>query len=133
MKSKYPSRVIAIICGLLISTALVHPSQGQQVKEPTQQELQQKQIRDVQERQLALQTQMNLIRKTNDLAERQRLLDEHLKVMMAQVQAMTKISGSVVNAASREIMLEERTQLITSLMDQMISHYEMEATCNAKQ
>jgi len=124
------STVTAIVCASLISTALVQPIQAQQKKEQTQQGMQQ--LQDVEAREKAMKTEMDLIRKTNDLQERQRLLDEHLKVMLLQAQAMSKMSGVTVDPGSREALLEERTQLIMSLMDQMISHYQMQATCPAK-
>jgi hypothetical protein len=132
MKNKSSSMVAAVICGFLSSGAVVLPTHAETSREQTQQGAQPKQLQEVQARQLSLKAQMDLIRKTNDLGERQRLLDEHLKTMMMQVQEMSKISGSTVGAASRETLLEERTELITALMDQIISHYEMQATCSAK-
>jgi hypothetical protein len=125
------SMVTAIVCASLISTALVQPIQAQQKKEQTQQGMQQ-QLQDVEARELAMKTEMDLIRKTNDLQERQRLLDEHLKIMLMQAQAMSKMSGITIDPGSREALLEQRTQLIMLLMDQMISHYQMQATCSAK-
>lgn len=132
MRNRSASVVTAVICGFLSAGAVVRPTQAETSKEQTQQGAQPKQLQEVQARQLSLKAQMDLIRKTNDLTERQRLLDEHLKTMMMQVQEMSKISGSKIGAASRETLLEDRTELITSLMDQMISHYEMQATCSAK-
>ena len=132
MKNISSSMMAAVICGFLGAGVVVRPIQAETPSEQTQQGAQAKQLQEVQARQLSLKAQMDLIRKTNNLGERQRLLDEHLKTMMMQVQEMSKISGSTIAAASREILLEERTELITSLMDQMISHYEMQATCSAK-
>jgi hypothetical protein len=126
------SVVAAVICGFLSAGVVARPIHAETSREQTQQGVQPKQLQEVQARQLSLKAQMDLIRKTNDLGERQRLLDEHLKTMMMQVQEMSKISGSTTAAAARETLLEERTELITSLMDQMISHYEMQATCSAK-
>lgn len=130
MKTKSLSRVIAIFCASLISTALVHPIQAEQTKEQTQQEQPvPKQLQEVQARQKAMNTQMDLIKKTNDLQERQRLLDEHLKTMLIQVKAMAQLSPAKVDPNAEETVLEQRAQLITSLMDQMIAHYDMQLTC----
>jgi len=130
-----PRIVTGVVCASLMSMVLAQPIQAQQTNEQNQQGSQpvQKQLQDVQARQLAMKAEMDLIKKTNDLGERQRLLDEHLRVMMTQVQAMaaiSKMSGTMMDPGSREAMLEQRTQLITSLMDQLIAHYEMQLTCS---
>ncbi len=129
------SIVTGVICASIVSMVLVQPIQAQQASEQSQQGIQslQKQLQDVQARQLAMTAEMDLIKKTSDLGERQRLLDEHLRVMMTQVQAMaaiSKMSGAMMDPGSREAMLEQRTQLITSLMDQLIAHYDMQLTCS---
>lgn len=118
----------ATVCISLGSIFLIEPIRAQQTGAETAQPAP-KELQDVQARERALKTEMDLIQKTNNLQERQRLLDEHLKTMLAQAQAMSKISGAIMDPASREALLEQRTQLITSLMDQMIVHYQMQRTC----
>ena len=131
MKTKSLSMMAAIFCASLIATAFVQPIQAEQTTEQTRQEKPlPKQLQEVQARQQAMKTQLDLIKKTDNLKERQQLLDEHLKVMLLQVQAMSKISGPIMDPASREALLEQRTQLITSMMDQMLAHYEMQMTCS---
>jgi hypothetical protein len=124
--------VTAIVCASLTSGVLVEPIRAEQTEAQTPEAVQPapKQLQDVEARQRALKTQMDLIQKTNNLEERQRLLDEHLKTMLIQAQAMSKMSGAIMDPASREALLEQRTQLITSLMDQMIAHYQMQLTCS---
>lgn len=127
------SRIMTgIVCAFVISTGWIQPIQAQQNKEQTQQGMHEQQLQDVKAREAAMMAEMELIRQTNDLQQRQRLLDEHLKTMMLQAQAMSKMSGTIMDPGSREAGLEQRTELIMSLMDQMISHYEMQATCPAK-
>jgi flagellar biosynthesis/type III secretory pathway M-ring protein FliF/YscJ len=130
MKTKSLSMMAAIFCASLIATAFVQPIQAEQTTEQTRQEKPlPKQLQEVQARQQAMKTQLDLIKKTDNLKERQQLLDEHLKTMLAQVRAMAQLSPKIVDPSSQEAVLEQRAQLITELMDQMIGHYEMQLTC----
>ena len=131
MKPMTLAMATATVCISLGSIFLIEPIRAQQTGTETAQPVQPapKELQDVQARERALKTEMDLIQKTNNLQERQRLLDEHLKTMLIQAQAMSKMSGAIMDPASREALLEQRTQLITSLMDQMISHYQMQRTC----
>jgi hypothetical protein len=126
-----PSSIISRIAWALLMSMLavqsIHAQQTQdrQSKEQTQKQL----IQEVEARELALKTQMDLIRKTNSLSERQQLLDGHLKIMLEQVKEVSTLSGMAVDPVAGQTMMEQRTQLIMSLLDQVIAHYQMQLTC----
>jgi hypothetical protein len=128
--SKPSSIMSRIACALLISMLAVQPIHAQQTHDRQTKEQTQKQlIQEVEARELALKTQMDLIHKTNNLSERQQLLDGHLKIMLEQVKEVSTLSGMAVDPVAGQTMMEQRTQLIMSLLDQVIAHYQMQLTC----
>lgn len=119
--------VKAIAVGFVCTGFFLQPARPAE-----QSTLQGTQLQDVQTRQQAMKVQMDLIRRTTDLKQRQQMLDEHLQTMLSQIQALSKMSGLVTDPKSQEGELEQRTDFIMSLIDQMISHYEMQRTCTPK-
>lgn len=101
----------------------------------------------MQQRMQKMQAQMDRIQKTTDPKERQKLLDEHYRTMMENMQAMRGMGGPMMmgmhgdakgmsmkggDPAARSAQMEQRMDMMQMMMEHMMQREQMQMRAPGK-